>query len=244
MPPLKSREIALPTAAQILRGDAAVRRHIRILKKNGQRAHALLSGRRIAGIAKKERISPSKFLTGTRRGIATPVVAGAMNLDLFEAAIIKYQISMDEMGFQTVKDFVDAVFVGIIGRTPIQTGQARNNWHMSRGSPTQIRFPGIPVGDRFKIAPGGNKPGDWIWTDQVTPGRALIRETKDIGEVLWINNNLDYIEKLDLGFSGQAPGGMTEPAMQEAAELMGGYVDAMDKAIGFDDLDEATRLGI
>ena len=227
----------LPTPRQILRADAAIRRHKAILRKAGLKAGSRIRGKNLARASRGAGVSSSQFLGRTRAGVNMGVVVGAINFDAFDAAITKYQIGMPDMALQTFLDYTEAVFLGVISLTPILTAQARNNWHMSRGSASTRTFPGIPS------ATGMAKyTTEWTWGDQVTPGRQLIQSTTSLRDNLWINNNLAYIELLDSGAgSPQAPAGMFGPTLLAAAEAYGGYVDAIDNAIALDDLSSEKR---
>jgi hypothetical protein len=85
------------------------------------------------------------------------------------------------------KAFVFDVFGEVIQRTPVDTGQARRNWHI------QIDTPNYSTGD-----------------DNASELKAV--DTKGFPDV-YISNGLSYIEGLDEGRSSQAPNGITQPAL-------------------------------
>jgi hypothetical protein len=79
----------------------------------------------------------------------------------------------------------------IVEQTPVLTGLARGNWQISIGAP--------PIGTTNRLDPDGS----------VTP----FEEISKLGGVspfanVFIGNNLDYIDDLENGTSGQAPEGI------------------------------------
>jgi len=99
-----------------------------------------------------------------------------------------------------------AAFTRIAGRTPVDTGTARNNWTVSAGEPDRT----------IKAAPG---------TPGAMPMMAAVAEAPPGGNInvpLYITNNLPYIVPLEQGHSRQAPGGMVDLTL---AELQSGMID-------------------
>ncbi len=83
----------------------------------------------------------------------------------------------------------------ITERTPVKTGRARSNWDMTTGSPSTK----LQAGDSFGPSPS------------LPPGIDKITGKEEI----FIVNNLPYIERLENGWSQQAPAGMVRLSMAE-----------------------------
>lgn len=101
----------------------------------------------------------------------------------------------------TIRATALQLFTQVIERTPVDTGRARGNWRTATGSPAQGAI------DR-------------------TDGNAAIGEaslktaTYTLGETIYLSNNLPYIQRLEDGYSDQAPTGMVQVS-----------VDAFQRAI-------------
>lgn len=81
--------------------------------------------------------------------------------------------------------------------TPVDTGRARSNWHLDSGAPTVI-----------KVEPGQGQ------TDEEAQAAAGTYTGKD--GAIHVSNNLPYIERLNDGYSQQAPAGFVQDAIQAA----------------------------
>lgn len=90
--------------------------------------------------------------------------------------------------------------------TPVDEGRARGNW-----------FPSInvPSNDMDEDALGEAKS-----LARISPVVARVQ----LGDVIWLTNNLPYIIPLENGHSGQAPEGMAEVNVLRAASVFGGGV--------------------
>ena len=77
----------------------------------------------------------------------------------------------------------------VVVATPVDTGQARGNWRVSVG-----------VIDK-KTDQTEDKSGQ----GSISKGIATIQSGGGIGKVVYISNSLKYIEKLNNGWSMQAP---------------------------------------
>ena len=94
---------------------------------------------------------------------------------------------------------IDAILVGPPqqGGTPVDTGRARSNWLTSLGKP---RTGTVEVG-------GAPNP------------RSTIAQRKP-GQVIFITNNLPYIQRLNEGSSSQAPANFVEMAVMEGERVI------------------------
>ncbi len=99
--------------------------------------------------------------------------------------------------------------VGVVVRTPVDTGRARGNWNVNIGSPSS----------RLKSERG------FTSADEV--GRIVEQAEKDLKElapfeVVYVTNNVIYIKFLDRGSSKQAPIGMVAITLAEIeSQLLG-----------------------
>lgn len=86
----------------------------------------------------------------------------------------------------------------LVKKTPIDTGRARGNWQVTIGGP----------------ATGQLETTDHIGEATVIQGLAVLAGLGDY-QVVWISNNVDYIEALEHGHSKQAPEGMLAVTVAE-----------------------------
>jgi hypothetical protein len=90
------------------------------------------------------------------------------------------------------------IFKNVIDKTPVDTGRARANWQPSLGTPAT---------------------GTIEFTDK--DGSATIANMQsvllsiNVGDVIFLTNNLPYIRRLEEGYSQQAPAGMVALTVQE-----------------------------
>lgn len=159
-----------------------------------------------------ERVVPSRAKTsGTR--------SGGLDYDLFAEALDKFGDEVNEWQIQMARDFGKAVLTGVVEKTPVFTGRAQGNWQVSRDAPSETAVP-FPL---FLESP-------------INKGYAVLNRMKKFQDA-YICNNVAYITDLENGWSQQAPQGMVAVTLAEVSSLMGGYVDALDKAVSLSDED-------
>ena len=91
---------------------------------------------------------------------------------------------------------IDA-FSEVILKTPVDTGRARGNWLVSIGDASAGT---VELNDK---------------TGQVTIGEVQAEALGlELGDVIYLSNNLPYIEALEDGWSGQAPSGFVKLTVQ------------------------------
>lgn len=102
----------------------------------------------------------------------------------------------------TVRKLVLDVTADLIEQTPVDTGWARANW-----VPTIGRSHDTPVGDRERV-------------DRSVQGQgiATIATQPLLGSVIFITNNVPYIEALNEGHSPQAPAGYVEDILNSRVD--------------------------
>lgn len=91
------------------------------------------------------------------------------------------------------------IFADLLARTPVDTGRARSNWKVSIGSPDFSLLETLGEG-------GGAE------TIQFMHAREILRGFRGTQQV-FITNGLPYIERLNEGWSQQAPAGFVESAI-------------------------------
>lgn len=108
-----------------------------------------------------------------------------------------------------------AIDAAVVLATPVDTGRARGNWQVEVGQ--------APAGELATTDKGGG--------GTIAAGKAVIDGYKG-GSGIYITNNLPYIERLNEGWSAQAPAGFVEQAVNvgvqavvsEAANMVDGEV--------------------
>lgn len=90
----------------------------------------------------------------------------------------------------------------VVLKTPVDTGRARGNWQVSIGSPAGTK---LDVTDKA----GG---------ETITKGLAVLTGLSPY-QIVFIDNNLEYIEFLEHGSSKQAPTGMLKITVEELLEM-------------------------
>lgn len=95
------------------------------------------------------------------------------------------------------------LFSAIIKATPVDTGRARNNWFASGSNPSQETTTyGAPQG-----------------TATIQRATAVINTATDWHEFT-LTNNLPYIQRLEYGWSQQAPQGMVRTNISRFQQLI------------------------
>jgi hypothetical protein len=89
----------------------------------------------------------------------------------------------------------------VVRTTPVDTGKARRNWSVAinKGRPPSTELETTDPSGESTIAEGALK---------------ILTTKRQPGEVVWISNAAPYIERLNEGWSAQAPAGFVELAVQ------------------------------
>lgn len=96
-----------------------------------------------------------------------------------------------------VKKTAIDMFSQVIRMTPVDEGRARGNWQFSVNAPANGTVDTLDKTGQFSIA--GVKFGANAWKQ---------------GDI-WLTNNLPYINRLEHGWSQQAPAGFVRITMRE-----------------------------
>ena len=125
----------------------------------------------------------------------------------FAADLEKFALKVKGLANETVAEVVKGVALKIDERSPVDTGHFRGNWQLDIGS--------LPSG----IVPGVDPDGSGL------DGRVTSRIPADAaGKVYYIANNLPYAQRLEHGWSKQAPQGIVGRTVVE-------WQDIVDRAV-------------
>ena len=102
---------------------------------------------------------------------------------------------------ETTRAVALELFGSIIKDTPVDTGRARGNWQTSIGAPASGEVDRI--GEREAISELGSETGKFV-----------------DGQVIFLTNNLPYIQRLELGWSDQAPAGMVRKNIARIQQIV------------------------
>ena len=121
------------------------------------------------------------------------------NLRQFAAQMTQLSRTVEENIDKTVRKCALAVDSTVVLATPVDTGRARANWQVELNKPK--------TGTTTAVSPSGRESID----------AAKVRIAQYKGNVpnasIHITNNLPYIERLNNGWSKQAPAGYVEKAV-------------------------------
>ena len=125
----------------------------------------------------------------------------------------KIEQKIDRTLNQGIRATLFEVSTAIIKDTPADTGRARGNWQASvgRGATGDVSVVDRRSGEAKAIA-------DVDQTVRVA-----------VGDLYYLTNNLPYIERLEYGWSKQAPGGMVRKNLQNFNRLLVKNIKAASK---------------
>lgn len=115
---------------------------------------------------------------------------------------------------RAVRQAAIAADQAIVVATPVDTGRARSNWLVSVNTPRTDTIPPYSPGTKGSTS-GSNVQG------ALAQGRSAVSGYRE-GMTIYITNNLDYIGKLNSGWSAQAPAGYIERAVDAAVRSIAG----------------------
>lgn len=135
------------------------------------------------------------------------------NLDEFAKNMRVLGIRVTENADKAVRTIALAIDQAVVIATPVDTGRARSNWLVSLDSQNEAVTEAYSPGT--KGSTGGSNA-----TSAIAQGQAMIGGYKG-GSTIYISNNLPYIQRLNDGWSAQAPAGYIEAAVDAAAAAIG-----------------------
>ena len=104
---------------------------------------------------------------------------------------------------------------GVIDKTPRDTGRAAGSWGISLDTPGDYQLPEGDYGGSGRAAKSQQK--------------VLSKLQKDPYHEVFIYNNLDYIEALNMGHSRQAPAGFVEITLAEVEAAVDSIIAETEK---------------
>jgi len=104
-----------------------------------------------------------------------------------------------ELASVFVQKIAMTVLMKLVEKTPVDTGRARGNWQVTLNQPAE----GYDESEIDKN--GGNT---------FTKGSMVIDDAPEY-PIIWITNNVPYIQRLEEGHSGQASTGMMQNTINE-----------------------------
>lgn len=114
----------------------------------------------------------------------------------------KWAAKTDDKLSTAVRKISLELFSRVILKTPVDTGRARGNWQVAIGS----------------LPNGTLDLNDASGTATVSKATATTAGVK-AGDVIYLVNNLPYAQRLEDGYSGQAPAGMVALSVQEFQQI-------------------------
>lgn len=121
----------------------------------------------------------------------------------FGDAVAKFeQKTRDRLELFTRRLAIEA-FTRVIMRSPVDTGRFRGNW--------QVAIDNIPEGTLEIDDANGTAT-----VSAATAAAAGVR----LGDVIYLINNLPYAQRLENGWSGQAPAGMVGITVEELQPII------------------------
>lgn len=128
-------------------------------------------------------------------------------MSTFALDIGKFAAQAKENAQQVVRKVSTDVLSRVVLRTPVDTGRARANWVTTYGNPSPVIRNTVDRSGEGTILRGRGTIG------RATPGADI-----------YIMNNLPYAERLEYGWSKQAPAGMVRITVAEFQTLVNAAV--------------------
>ena len=117
------------------------------------------------------------------------------------------KFAVDEISKITTEDWrksLNEAFLSTILKTPVDTGAARNSWYTNLGAT-----------NNGEGARGDDRGG----SGSIKQMQAEVSKAELGGRVL-LYNNLPYIERLEDGYSDQAPAGMVKTTLADWPQIV------------------------
>jgi hypothetical protein len=111
-----------------------------------------------------------------------------------------------------------SVLSSVVKRSPVDTGRFRGNWQ------TTVANPATGTLERDDKGVKGSPPGPEVYSSALN----ALAGTK-AGETVWIVNNLPYAQRLENGYSQQAPAGMVRVTVTEFQRYVAQAASQVDK---------------
>jgi len=118
----------------------------------------------------------------------------------FADDVKRFALEVRGQNYKVVRTATLELFSGIIKSTPVDTGRARGNWQTSVGQPQ----------------------GGTLERTGMEAALAEVQATvpEGAGQLVYLSNNLPYIERLENGWSQQAPIGMVRINVDRVRQML------------------------
>ncbi len=130
---------------------------------------------------------------------------------------------VEENGGKLLRKVAVAVDAAVVLATPVDTGRARSNWQVEIGSAPEGVLPPFHPGAEGSTS-GPNAQAALAAARRVIEGAVP-------GDTIHITNNLDYIGRLNDGWSAQAPAGFVEEAVQHGVQQVRNSKITIDRGV-------------
>ena len=112
------------------------------------------------------------------------------------------------------RTFAFGLYNKIVEKTPVDTGRAKCNWNISINKQDSTTNNGYTVKDL---------------ATRIRENAGIVNEQGKAEDVIYISNNLPYIEALEHGHSQQAPEGMVKMTLVNAQNILNAAVEAVNR---------------
>lgn len=109
-------------------------------------------------------------------------------------------IRLDTKVTEYTRKYAITLLNNLVLKTPVDSGRARGSWIVSVNAPDEYQAKLIDKSGSRVIANGAAR---------------VEKRYKGLEDVIYIQSNLPYIQRLDKGWSKQAPYGFTKTAMRQ-----------------------------
>lgn len=111
-----------------------------------------------------------------------------------------------------IKKVSGVVLEHIVRGTPADVGTARSNWIVSLNGTSDEVVPAYAPGKKLGASESGNADV------AIAVGKGVLRGVVNLSQEVHVQNNLPYIERLNDGWSEQAPAAFVESAIIAGSE--------------------------
>lgn len=120
---------------------------------------------------------------------------------------------LDRLTERVVSDLAIEITANLVEDTPVDIGWARANWIPNIGAPAFSQFDRVP------------EPGDVpIAMARQSAGQASVKTSYSIADgPVFVSNNVPYIQRLNDGWSTQAPKGFVQAAVDRGVRTVQRY---------------------
>lgn len=115
---------------------------------------------------------------------------------------------------KTVQFAIILAAQGVVLKSPVDTGRFRGNWQFGIGQPNTT------------VTEDTDKSGAKTLSSITAEVRAKVTGPA-ARDVFWISNSLPYGQRLEYGYSKQAPGGMVRLTLAELPAAVDSYVRSL-----------------